>query len=175
MPADVPMHVYVKFLDSAREYLGGRYGGAWIDQDAEGARSISIAVVGPTDADRSKIGNLAGKHSDAVELVPVKYAREELLAWHKAIANAVMGAEGSRGARTLLATGKGFYVFAGVGWDPRQNKVVVWTSGPFIPEDAIGSSPVVGEIPDSIPSDAWIIDTNRVVSIAPLSASVGEH
>jgi len=59
MPPDVPAHVTVKFMDSAREYLGGRYGGAWIDQYDDTSRSISIAVVGPTDADRSKIGTLA--------------------------------------------------------------------------------------------------------------------
>jgi len=166
MPPDVPAHVTVKFMDSAREYLGGRYGGAWIDQYDDTSRSISIAVVGPTDADRSKIGTLAGKFSDAVELVPVRYARDELLAWHNAIANAVMGVEGGRRAPTLLATGQGFFVFAGVGWDPRKNKVIVWTSGPFVPEDAIGVSPVVAEIPTSVPDDAWVIDTSHVVPIA---------
>ncbi len=167
---DPPMQVYVKFMDSVREYLGSRYGGAWIETGDEGKRSFMIAVVGPTDADRSKISSLAGKYFRSVVVVGVKYSRDELLGWHQEVSHAVMGKPRPQGTSTLLATGKGFYVFAGIGWDPKQNKVIVWTSGRYTPADAVDSAPLVAEIPGSVPADAYLIDTSRVVAIAPVKA-----
>ncbi|HLN18533.1 MAG TPA: hypothetical protein VK277_17460 [Acidimicrobiales bacterium] len=152
-------------MDSVREYLGGRYGGAWINNYDDGTRSFTIAVVEPTDTDRSKTATLAGKYHHSVELVQVKYAREDLLVWHKQISNSFMGTPRDPGTRTLVATNNGFYVFAGIGWDPRQNKVVIWTAGKYVPEQSVDSSPIVAEVPASVPPDAYVIDTNRVVSI----------
>jgi len=96
---ELRMAVNAEHQQSKQDILAGYLNDAYFGNFAYGIETAAETYFGTSAAKLSmtQAATLAGKYHHSVELVQVKYAREDLLIWHKQISNSFMGTPRERG------------------------------------------------------------------------------